>query len=91
MTDLFIYLFIYLFIIREPTLATVGSTRVNVKEREVRRAKEKKWIETERAKAPTPAQAMERWRGSRREGKNTHRECAGRMEHEALFQGDGKK
>ena len=47
------YLFIYLFIIREPIPATVGSARIKAKERKARRGKKRKGIEAHRVKHPT--------------------------------------
>ena len=49
----FIYLFKYL------KSATMGSVHINTKERQVRRVKEKKRIEAQRVKHPTPSQAID--------------------------------
>ena len=50
--DLFIYLY------RDLRPDTVGSARITVKERQVRRSKKRKGIETLRVKHPTPFQAI---------------------------------
>ena len=52
-----IYLFNYLFIIREPTPSKAGSACIKPKERKARRGKKGKRIEVHRVKHPTPFQA----------------------------------
>ena len=54
-----IYIYIYIYIFRDLTPATAGSPSINAKkrekkERQMRRAKERKRIEAMRVKHPTP-------------------------------------
>ena len=60
--------YIYLFIIREPTPDAAGSVRVNAKERNKKerqriRAKERKGIEAQGAKPPTPTRGIDAFTG----------------------------
>ena len=52
-------IYFYLFIILEPTLSTVGSLRINAKERQARRVKKGKGIEAQRVKHATPSRATD--------------------------------
>ena len=71
--SLFIYLFI--FIIRKPIPDNAGSARINAKERKARRGKERRRIEAQRVKHPTPSfrGGAHQCRGKRQEGKKSEK------------------